>query len=212
MLLRSPRPLLLSVLACASLLFGALAALSPRELTAGGEELDYKRQPDALIASLEIRPGELAAPAPLRVRIWGDGRVDVARPKWQRHAGQFELRLSQSELQALLLELSSPELVAFDAARVKQQQRDAAKQRLAGARETGKALVFRAHSSGDATLLVLNLSKYRGACEQCGFDLVVAPIDELIRKTFPDAPPGAQLMSFTTRCALCQGTQVLRAV
>lgn len=57
-----------------------------------------------------------------------------------------------------------------------------------------------------------NLSKYRGACAQCGFNLVVAPIDELIRKSFPDAPPGAQLMSFTTRCALCQGTQVLSAV
>lgn len=57
-----------------------------------------------------------------------------------------------------------------------------------------------------------NQQRYRGACAQCGFDWVVVPVDQLIQQQFPDAPPGAQLMSFTTRCALCQGTQVLSAV
>lgn len=57
-----------------------------------------------------------------------------------------------------------------------------------------------------------NLGKYRGACEQCGFDLVMTPVEELIRATFSNVPEGMLLEQFTTRCGLCGSTQMLEAV
>lgn len=57
-----------------------------------------------------------------------------------------------------------------------------------------------------------NYSKYRGACTECGFDLVLTPVESIIAQTFPDVPPDARLEQFTTRCAMCQGTQMLTQV
>lgn len=57
-----------------------------------------------------------------------------------------------------------------------------------------------------------NYSKYRGACTECGFDLVLTPVEAIIAQTFPDVPPDARLEQFTTRCAMCQGTQMLKQV
>lgn len=57
-----------------------------------------------------------------------------------------------------------------------------------------------------------NLGKYRGACQGCGFDLVMTPVEELIRASFPNVPPGMLLERFTTRCGLCGNTQALSAV
>lgn len=57
-----------------------------------------------------------------------------------------------------------------------------------------------------------NYSKYRGACTECGFDLLLTPVETIIEQTFPDVPDGARLEQFTTRCAMCQGTQSLKQV
>ncbi|MCC6336476.1 MAG: hypothetical protein IT380_21125 [Myxococcales bacterium] len=54
-----------------------------------------------------------------------------------------------------------------------------------------------------------NLRDWRGKCSACGFDLVVEPVEALIKREFRSAPPGTVFEALTTRCAMCRGTQLL---
>lgn len=56
-----------------------------------------------------------------------------------------------------------------------------------------------------------NLLAFRGACEACGWDLLLEAAESVWRRQFPDAPAGASPVAFTTRCAMCGGTQALEA-
>ena len=51
-----------------------------------------------------------------------------------------------------------------------------------------------------------NLARWSTVCEACGFDLLFIPVDELAKMQFPDAPPGAVVERFTTRCLMCRAT------
>lgn len=86
--------------------------------------IEYSRNPATLLISFsEVLP-EFADqdPTPL-VRIYGDGRVVVHLASYMKRAGQYEMLLSRSELEALLLELT-PALLSFDAEDVKRQKQD----------------------------------------------------------------------------------------
>ena len=55
-----------------------------------------------------------------------------------------------------------------------------------------------------------NLLDWTGACEECGCDLVFAPMNELFRLQFPDTPENYKPVALTTRCELCGGTMVMQ--
>lgn len=55
-----------------------------------------------------------------------------------------------------------------------------------------------------------NLTAWDARCEACGFDLVLEPVETLIKRSFPDAPEGAEFEALTTRCAMCRQTQLLQ--
>jgi hypothetical protein len=47
------------------------------------------------------------------------------------------------------------------------------------------------------------------ACQQCGMSEIFDAPSDLVRKQFPDAPPGAVVEAFTVLCPMCNGTIVL---
>ncbi len=56
-----------------------------------------------------------------------------------------------------------------------------------------------------------NLRDWSSTCGVCGFELVLIPMQELIRMQFPNAPPNSLPERFTTRCAMCESAmQVVR--
>ncbi|MFZ5445212.1 MAG: hypothetical protein ACOZQL_34800 [Myxococcota bacterium] len=59
-------------------------------------------------------------------------------------------------------------------------------------------------------VMATNAAEWLARCEACGFDLVLEPVPQLLARTFPDAPPGTEMTAFTTRCAMCQQTQLVQ--
>jgi hypothetical protein len=51
-----------------------------------------------------------------------------------------------------------------------------------------------------------NLKGWRGACQACGFDLVMIPVADFVRKTFGGFPSNSEWEMFTMRWALCNET------
>lgn len=54
-----------------------------------------------------------------------------------------------------------------------------------------------------------NLARWKVRCNDCGFDMMMAPADYVASQQFPSAPDGFVPIAFTTRCDLCQGTAMV---
>ena len=147
----------------ASWLFIAMtysAQIESAEVTASdGTSVEYSDDPATLLISFrEIFP-EFAEqdPTPL-VRVYGDGRVVVFHPCYMKQAGQYEMTLSRTELDDMVLQLARA-LVNFDPQVVKQQKKALDDLLLASASETNEVTIL--HDS-DATISVFraNLDSY----------------------------------------------------
>jgi hypothetical protein len=57
-----------------------------------------------------------------------------------------------------------------------------------------------------------NLKGWRGACQACGFDLVMIPVADFVRKTFGGFPSNSEWEMFTMRCALCNETMGVQKI
>lgn len=55
-----------------------------------------------------------------------------------------------------------------------------------------------------------NLAGWGARCEGCGFGLVLEPIPALIARQFANAPQDVTVEAFTSRCAVCGGTQLIQ--
>ena len=53
-----------------------------------------------------------------------------------------------------------------------------------------------------------NFLRWEAKCVNCGFDLVLVPVEQLIEGQFESQGEGAEMLAFTTRCAMCQQTMV----
>lgn len=54
-----------------------------------------------------------------------------------------------------------------------------------------------------------NLASWSSRCERCGFDMLLLPAEDLIRRQF-ELPPGTVMEAFTTRCLACGEGMVVR--
>jgi len=54
-----------------------------------------------------------------------------------------------------------------------------------------------------------NAAGWTSVCQSCGFDALFEPVQALVARTFPDAPPGAEMLNFTTRCPMCNETMLV---
>jgi hypothetical protein len=103
----------------AGLVVSALPASAQTEPGASGAVAEepivrYSRDPQAVVASLTEVVAEIDDPdrGP-SVTVYGDGRVLIHYPHYMKRAGDWELRLSDAELDALLVSLGG-KLAAFD--------------------------------------------------------------------------------------------------
>lgn len=127
-----------------------------------GAYVEYSDDPATLLISFrEIFP-ELAEqdPTPL-VRIYGDGRVVVFHPFYMKQAGQYEMMLSRSELEDLILQLT-PVLMDFDPLVVKKQKKALDDQLLASVSETNKVTLFH-DADAEISVFRVNIDAYRPA-------------------------------------------------
>jgi hypothetical protein len=54
-----------------------------------------------------------------------------------------------------------------------------------------------------------NLARWKIRCNDCGFDMLMAPADYIASQQFPNAPSGCVPLAFTTRCDLCGGRAMI---
>jgi hypothetical protein len=48
-----------------------------------------------------------------------------------------------------------------------------------------------------------NLKKWTMKCTACAFDMYFTPLEDVAKAQFPNAPPGAEMLGFTTACPVC---------
>ena len=149
-------------------------------------EIAYSRDPDTVVFLYDIDPGELAESQsePL-LRIYGDGRVHLHYPPYSKQAGDYELYLSDEEMQRLLNDVSN--IIGLDIATVKQQL---AGESLQIQQESG--LVF---AVSDETLT-------RFEIQLDGFKAAANKIARTVRKTIVWANLGSEAKRFPTNRAL----------
>jgi len=93
---------------------------------------DYPRDPEFVIIEFTQVEEMLddADPTPL-LRIYGDGRVLVHYPAYMKRAGDYEMQLSDANLQQLLLSLEQKSIFRLNSERVAQLKQQAAMRRFA---------------------------------------------------------------------------------
>jgi hypothetical protein len=76
---------------------------------------DYPRDPNYLVLQYTHVHGMLENPDPIPfLRIYGDGRILIHYPIYMKRAGDYELRLSDAELQQLLSSLDATGVMGFN--------------------------------------------------------------------------------------------------
>lgn len=112
----------------------------------------------AVIAWREA-PGELGdARFAVALTVYGDGLVSVVRGPARRDAGEYTLRLSRPELDALVQQLVAAGVPSFDGAVVARGRRAAAAQRAAEAR-AGRPVTLRVTSDVGNTTIEVHLDQ-----------------------------------------------------
>ena len=108
------------------------AAVAP----AMAQAVSYSNDPQTVVASYTVAVGELndGDPGP-SVRVYGNGRADVHRPRAMKNAGDFRTQLSKAEMDNLIGALVANGVLDFDAAAVRQAKLDALARRGGGGAE-----------------------------------------------------------------------------
>ena len=86
---------------------------------AATEPVIYYQQNIQMLANIDDRPS---------LTVYGDGRVLVHYPVYMKRAGDYEMRLDETELVSLLQSLSANGVIDFDEKKVKQDVRGYKKQ------------------------------------------------------------------------------------
>ena len=156
---RKPDRLVLMLLLVGSL---AVELRAQPERALGADEIIYNESPEALLVAFRETVAEVAVPDPIPlVRVFGDGRVQVHFPAWDRRAGDWELWLEPAEVKALLSSLLSLGLTSFDPVAVEEAKRTELAAREQAALERGEAPVFFYLADAPISEFELNLTGYR---------------------------------------------------
>jgi hypothetical protein len=86
----------------------------PRAQSAGGT-FAYSRDDGVIVEYSQVFPQIAGADRGPRMRIHGDGRVEVHYPAYMKRAGDYQLTLTAEELDALVASLIEQGLMEFDA-------------------------------------------------------------------------------------------------
>jgi len=121
---------------------------------------DYPRSADYLVIEYTqiITMLENQDPTPL-LRIYGDGRVLVHKPTHRSNAGDYEMQLSDAELQNILSSLEANGLFIYDHKNIAQLKQKSLQQALAG-KQVVTSPVATMISDDTYTVIKINLGSY----------------------------------------------------
>ncbi len=114
----------------------------------------YAQEPNTLVVEMRRTSGEVGDPDPIPLlRIYGDGSVRVHFPSYLKRAGDYELQLSQTEMESLLASLIGNGVMVFDPLAAKRQKQEIAEQ----SGEQGSVSII---ADGDTTVIEIHLESY----------------------------------------------------
>ncbi len=136
-------------------LIGLLSPLSAQV------SFQYAQESNTPVVVLNRSSGELGGtdPIPL-IRIYGNGSVRVHFPSYLKRAGDYELQLSQAEMETLLASLLEQGLMGFDPLAATSQKEELAQQATAAAQQAGTQASVRKVMDGDTTVIEIHLESY----------------------------------------------------
>ena len=148
---------------------GMIAFLACESVKGQGYRFEYARNRVNPVIQLGYAGGMIANPdrTPF-LRIYGDGTVVVHYPKYTRKAGEYEMKLTDDELNSLLSSLAKKGLMTFDAEKVKEEKRKELKRRQEEARKTGKMAVTAAIMDAATTVVEIKLDSFTPADKPAG--------------------------------------------
>ena len=112
MIRRSIYPVILLALMCCGV---ASASPQPKAF------FEYSTAPEKVLIDYALEYAKVAEDdRELRIRVFGDGRVELHRPFWHVQAGSFSIQLSDGEIQVLLDQLLTHGALHFDPAATQQ--------------------------------------------------------------------------------------------
>jgi hypothetical protein len=161
-------------------------------------QIEYSGSPDAVIIEYDVESAfqSTADSGEPLLRIYGDGRVRVYRPKYSPGAGSYETYVPTAELEQLLAELQAEGVLAYNSESVAKRKLEAQRARLAEARVTGE-LVVNYRSDVDLSVFRIELESYQAsgtAARQSSFTKEIRCIDLQREATeYPQIPELARI-------------------
>lgn len=142
------------------LLLARVAAAAP--LAGAPATIEVDRRPETVVVTFREVLGEIGGvDRGPTLTVYGDGRMIAHYPRYMKRAGEYERRLTRTELDALVGSLAAKGVLDFDAAAV----RGAARASLIASRERARAAntpieLFEV-SDASTTVIEVNVDRYR---------------------------------------------------
>jgi hypothetical protein len=151
--------LLMASYALAAALLATRAAAAP--LAAGAPTVEPARRADAVVVVYRELLGEIGgADRGPTLTVYGDGRTVAHFPVYMTRAGDYEHRLTATELDALLRSLADKGVLDFDGASVRNAVRAAEAAGQARARATGAPVELFEASDASTTVVEVAVDRY----------------------------------------------------
>ncbi len=136
----------------------------PAPLPGAAPTIEPDRRPETAVVTYREILGEIGhADRGPTLTVFGDGRMVAHYPVYMKRAGDYERRLSSSELAALLGSLAAKGVLDFDAAAVRGAARASLAAAHARARATNTPIALFEASDASTTVIEVNVDRYRPA-------------------------------------------------
>lgn len=121
---------------------------------------EYSAAADRLVLEYHVTFGELAGSDTVpRLRVYGNGRVHVHNPPYMKKAGDYELWLSDQEMNGLISSLAEKGVLDFDEGRVRAAKKERIESRQHQEAQAGKEIRFTHTADGDVTIMGIFLDR-----------------------------------------------------
>jgi hypothetical protein len=142
------------------LIFNSILQVNPQSVMAQ-KAIGYAREANKIILQYTLMISEIKAqePTPL-LRIFGDGTVKIHFPMYMKRAGDYYLKLSEQELEALVSFLDENGLFDFDAPKIRQLKNEKLRELHAESIKNDLESVLVKTLDADTSIFIYNVEQY----------------------------------------------------